>query len=164
MKIQVVYRSEKREQVHSISIYPDLYLSIIVNPVRTDSGRYLRWVEIKRKPVPLITTRMFRKTPFGYASAREEVFLPEDVEVGRVIHPLLLEPFPEELCVIGDEVLMRRRMGEKEFVYECVLREIRGLRFPLMEEYNIEVNEDKETFHLVKILQSDKVSDKKLNC
>jgi len=153
VKIQVVYRSDKKELVHSISVYPDLYLCIIVNPARGDSGRYLRWVEIKRKPVALITTRMFRKTPFGYASAREEVFLPEDVEVKHVIHPLLLEPFPDELSVIGDEVLMRRRMGEKEFVYECVLKEIRGLRFPLMGEYNIEVNDDRKTFRFVKLSQ-----------
>jgi hypothetical protein len=146
MKVEVVYKSDKKEVVHSLSAYPDLYLCIIANPARGGGERYLRLVEVKRRPIPVVITRMFREAPFGYLSQREARFLPRDVEVKGLIHPLLLEPFPDELNVVGCEVLMRRKVGGKEVIYEGVLGEAEEPGFPLMEGYSIEVDGEKEKF------------------
>jgi hypothetical protein len=152
MRAEIVYRSKKKEVVHSIRVYPNLYLCIIANPAKEGEARYLRAVELKDAPIPAVTTRMFKEAPFGYMSQREAVFLPKDEGFEQVIHPLLLEPFPDELCMIKGEVLMRRRMGEKEFLYECTMKEIKGLSFPVIEEYSREVEEEKDTFIFKDIL------------
>jgi hypothetical protein len=91
---------------------------------------------------------MFKEAPFGYICQREAMLLPRDVEVKRVIHPLLVEPFPDELGVIDGEVYMRRRMDGRELTYECTLRETGELGFPLIEEYSRGVDSEKERFKL----------------
>jgi hypothetical protein len=146
MRAEIVYRGKKKEMVHSIRVYPDLYLCIIANTAKKGEAKYLRVVELKSAPIPALRTRMFREAPFGYVSQREAVFLPKYEGFMQVIHPLLLEPFPDELSIIDDLVLMRRKMGEKEFLYECTLMEIKGLSFPVIKEYTREVDGEKEVF------------------
>lgn len=146
MKAEIVYKGKKREEVHSVTAYPCLYLCIIANPSRKEEVRYLRAVELRKKPVPSIITRMFKEMPFGFMSQREAVFLPKDERFQQAIHPLLLEPFPDELAISNDTVYMRRRMGEKEFFYECTLKETEEFSFPVISEYAREVDGEKEVF------------------
>jgi hypothetical protein len=154
MRAEIVYMGGKsKELVHGIGVYPDFYTCIIANPWRKENITYLRTVELKQKPIPRIITRMFRETPFGYSSQRGAVILPKDIEFRYIIHPLLLEPFPDELSKIKDEILMRRKTGEKEFIYECILKEVGELEFPLITEYSIEVNGEKENFRLKNMIK-----------
>jgi hypothetical protein len=148
MKVEIVYNGDRMEVVHSLSVYHELYLCIIANPAREDSGKYLRAVELRREPIPLITTRMFKEVPFGYMCHREAVLLLKDADAWRLVHPLLLEPFPDELGVVDGEVYLRRRVGEKEFLYACTMKDVEGLGFPVIEEYTREVGREKEKFML----------------
>lgn len=148
MRVEIIYKGKKKEVVHSLSVHHDLCLCVIANPTRDDSGKYLRAVELRREPIPAITTRMFKEVPFGYMCQREAVFLPKDADAWRLVHPLLLEPFPDEMGVVDGEVYLRRRIGEREFLYVCTMKEVDGLDFPVIEEYSREVNDDRDEFKM----------------
>lgn len=151
MKVEVLYKCRGRELFHSLQAYPNLFLAIIVNPLRRGEVNYLRMVEIEESPIPVVKTRMLREVPFGYVSQREAVLLPREPEIRKSIHPLLLEPFPDELSIIGDEVLLRRKTEGQEFLYDCMVEKVENVDFPIMKEYVREVNGKKENFVLKKI-------------